>query len=374
MKDKRLAARPAFLIPALLLALSAIADPGIRYFQGHENGKVTGFDKTDAAMFRASDLKSKYYTEPWFHEMQFPDEGIIVIVNFQRHNMGFSSGYLDAYLMISDKDNDAMIEQWSGKSGDVKIADTGFKIVAGPHLMKLEKDTYRVRFEGKDMKADVTYKILIPSFQQGDGKVVFKDGEFVRYNFPIPWAEVSGTLTYKGKTRKVKGNGSMNHDLQDLSPLKFPTRWRALWAYGEDMTVSMVNCSAADFKGEWAMRLMVAEKGKILFSSHDFTLKGEDFQPVPGGNVPMPMKFAIEAVHGDSWLKGGYKVVRVQEKKNALDEAPSFLRPLASLVISEMWSYRYWMDYEFEFHQDGQTRTVKGRGVANYVDSVDAKE
>ena len=46
------------------------------------------------------------------------------------------------------------------------------------------------------------------------------------------------------------------------------------------------------------------------------------------------------------------------------------VRKLAELVVSETWSYRFWAEFDFQFHQDGQTRSIKGTGTGNYVNSL----
>ncbi len=367
--------RCSFLVILFLfmLGLSVLA-AGITYFKGHENGRVEGFDKTDLEIFRAQPLEPRFYTEVWFHEMQFPDEDIIVIVNFQTHNLGWSRGYIDTYITYSDPTSGLLVDNIQVGPEDVKIDETGFGISAGDKRIELEGDHYRIRWHGEKIQADLTYKILVPSFQQGDGTMRFEGtDDFVKYNFPIPWAEVEGKITIEGKTHELKGWGSMNHDWQVLSPTRFMSDWRALWLYTDDATVSVVRCTAEDFKGEWVQRLMVAERRKVLFSSHDYTFEELDFKPVPGSNVPCPSRFRLEAVHGDDRIKGEIRVTGIQEKKEILGEFPSFFRQMAKLFVDETWSYRFWVDYNFEFHQEGKTRRINGRGTGNYVSSVKKK-
>ncbi len=366
----------------LVVAVAAVVVGGtleIKYYQGHENGRVKGFDTVDVPMFRAQPMDSKFYTEVWFHEFQFKEQGIIVIVNVQIHNLGLSKGYCDTYITVSDASCGIVVDRSSLSPDEVKVDEEGFGISAGGHRIELvgdegdESDEYRVKYRGRDIQADFTCKILVPSFQQGDGTVMFiESGDFVRYNFPIPWAEVSGTLTYKGETHNLKGFGSMNHDWQILSPTRFMSDWRAYWMYTDDATISIVRCSSSDLAGDWVQRLMVAERGRILFSSHDY--KFEEFEPasVPGSNVPCPSLFRVEAAHGDDWLKGEIRVTRIQEKGNILAEYPYLFRKLALLFVEETWSYRFWMDFKFEFHQDGKTRLIQGKGTGNFVDSLKA--
>lgn len=376
MIEKNFISIRAVSISAVLVFLIAALAWGaleVTFYGGHKNGLVQGFDKTDLDMFTVQPIDSKFYSEAWFHEMQFKDEGIIANISMTHNNAGLSNGYLDAYLVVSGPGLPAIVDLSHVSPGDVKFDEKGFGMSAGGHRIELDGDIYRVKYQGKEMSADLTYKILTPSFQQGDGMVTFAQSEdFVRHNFPIPWAEISGTLTYNGKTHKLTGVGSMNHDRQMLSPLRVPTVWRGFWMYGEDLTIDLVQCLSAGFEGEWAKRLMVAERGKILFSSRDYKFEEFDIKPVSGGNLSCPRRFKIEAVHGDTWLKGEIKLVRIQEKKEALAEAPAILRQVAKVFISEIWSYRFWMDFDFEYHQDGKTRRIKGRGVGSFVDSVKA--
>jgi len=356
----------AMVVALLLLA----ATGGVVFFNGHVNGKVTGYDKTDLAMFRAQPMKSKFYTEVWFHETQFPEQNIIVIVNIQLHNLGLKSRYAFCYLTISDPSR-YLIDISEFDPEEVKVDPQGFGITAGPHRIELRGDQYRVKYRSSKMSADLTYQIIVPSYQQGDGKVVFTEsGDFVRHNFPIPWAKVTGTVTSNGKTVKVSGVGSMNHDWQVLSPTRFMSDWRANWLYSPDATVSIVRASAADLNGQWSQRLMVAEPGKILFASHNYKYQDLDPRPVPGSPVPCPMRYRVEAVAGDDWLKGEIKVTRIQEKKNVIDDMPQLFRQLAAVFVAETWSYRYFCDYKFDLRLDGKTRVISGTGAGNYVSSV----
>jgi hypothetical protein len=46
---------------------------------------------------------------------------------------------------------------------------------------------------------------------------------------------------------------------------------------------------------------------------------------------------------------------------------------MASLLVAETWSYRFWCDFRFELRLDGRTRTIAGAGTGNYVSSVKTK-
>ncbi len=373
MREKRnIGSRTGILIVTALIILASLVAYALEptYFKGHTNGRVEGFDKTDVSMFRVQPMDSRYYTEAYFHEFQFEEQGIILIVNFQMHNLGFSRGYCDTYITFSDATSGLVVEKNEYSPDEVKIDEQGFGISAGPSRIELKGNQYHVKYRGEQMQADLTYDILAPSFIQGDGKLVFDDNDFVRFNFPIPWAKVTGTLTREGKTYQLDGVGSMNHDWQVLSPLKFMSDWRAFWMYGDDATIGIVMCSSSDMEGRWLQRLMVAERGKILFSSHDFKYEELEMKPVPGGNVPCPKRFKIEAVHGDDSLTGEMTITSIREKKDVLDDTPLLMRKLASVFVDETWSYRFWMDFDFEYQSDGRTRQIKGRGTGNYVDST----
>jgi len=357
------------IFAAVLLLAAASVD--VAFFEGQKNGKVQGFEKIDPAMFRAGPRKSKFYTEVWFHEMQFADQGLIVIVNIQMHNMGLGSGYCEAGISVSDPEGNYFYEYDSLTSKDVKIDPVGFGLTMGPHRVELVGDKYYVKYQGAKIKAELVYRIKTGSFQQGNATVTFKQsGDWVMHNFPIPWAEISGAVTYNGKTLQLKGQGSMNHDRQVLSPTRYMSDWRAVWAYTPEATVSIVRASAPDLQGKWSQRLMVAEPGKILYSSNNYSFQNLDYKPVPGFKVPCAMRYRVESIEGQDWLKGEIRVTRIQEKRNVLSDYPAWFRALAKVVVSDTLSYRFWCDFDFEFKLDGKTRAIRGTGTGNFVSSV----
>jgi hypothetical protein len=355
--------------------LAATGAKDVVFFQGHVNGKVQGFDRIDLAMFRAGPQSSKFYSEVWFHEMQFAEPGIIVIVNIQLHNLGVRSGYAGTFITVSDPAGNYFVDSEPALDpAQVKIDAQGFGLSAGPHRIELVGNEYHVKYRGKLIQGDFTYQPLTGSFQQGDGRQVFQpSGDFVRFNFPIPWARITGTVTYHGRTKKLDGVGSMNHDWQVLSPTRYMSDWRAAWLYTPEATVSIVRATSPDLNGRWSQRLMVAAPGRILFSSHDYTFQELDPEPVAGAPVPCPKRFRVEAVAGEDWLKGEIQVTRIAEKKNILEDFPYLFRKMASLLVAETWSYRFWCDFRFELRLDGQTRTIAGAGTGNYVSSVKTK-
>jgi hypothetical protein len=363
------------MLAGLVLLLGAAGPADVTFFAGHQNGKVTGFDRLDLSMFKALTFDSRFYTEVWFHEMQFRDQNMIVIVNIQLHNLGLSNKNADTYITVSSPELGLLFNKDSNGAKSVKIDPQGFGITAGKSRIELAGDVYKVRYQGKDIKADLIYHPLTGSYQQGNGKVVFgKTGDFVMHNFPIPWAKITGTLTVKGKEIKLDGMGSMNHDRQVLSPLRYMSRWRAFWFYTSDATIGMVRASAPDLKGVWSQRLLVAEQGRLLFASHDYRLEELDPAPVHnGGAVQLPRRFKVEAVAGDDYLRGEIKVTAIPEVKNVLADYPFLFRKLAEAVTDETWSYRFWCDFKFEFRQDGKTRAIMGKGTGNFVDMAEKK-
>ena len=97
-----------------------------------------------------------------------------------------------------------------------------------------------------------------------------------------------------------------------------------------------------------------------------------DPEPVPGSPIPCPRRFRVEAIHGDDWLRGSYRRIRIQEKKDVLSDYPYLFRQLARLITKETWSYRFWSDFDFELHQDGRTRKIRGIGTSNFIEPMPA--
>lgn len=362
----------------VLTAMAALAAAGwavaaqIEAFRGHKNGAVEGFTETNVALFKAKPLEARFYNEVWFHELQFKNEGIIVTVNVQLHNLGLSRGNGIIAITVSDAGSGLLVDQFECGPDQVKIDPQGFGISIGPNRLELKGNVYQVRFQGSKIRANFTYKITVPSFQQGDGMMRFVGSEdFVRYNLPIPSAEAEGTLSYNGKNLKLKGVASMNHDWQVLSLLRYMSNWRAMWLHPDaNGTIDITRCTSADLNGVWSQRLLVAVNGKNLFSSHQYTFQDLDPKPVPGAPLPCPSRFRLEAVAGDNWLKGELKVVRIQESVDVLANYPYLFRELAKAIVKQTWAFRGFCDFRFELRLNGQTQILQGRGTFNYVQSM----
>ncbi len=356
---------------AMAITESSAADIDISFYQGHENGPVAGFEKIDREMFKPLLMDDFYYTEVWFHEIQFPAEGIIVIVNLQINNIGLKKHKWDTYITVSDPTSGTLMNRDTIGSNQTKMDKEEFGITIKDHRMRLQDNKYFLKYSGKNIKADFTYHILTGSFQQGDGTLRFNDSDdFLKTNFPIPWAKITGTLTYNGKTLNLTGTGSMNHDRQVLPPSRFMSKWRVFWLYSEDATVGIVRCSSEEMKGTWLQRLMVAEKGRILFSSHNYKLLEQKKNELPGYSMPGGKRYLVEAIHGDNWLKGGITVTRVQEKYDILRQLPYVLRKLAAIFMDKTWTYRFYNHFDFKLHLNGKTRTIRGTGTGNVVEPV----
>jgi len=354
----------------LFIALTAFG-ANVSMFQGHENGRVKSSDQVDVELFRPHPRGALFYSETWGHLLQFEADNVILIVAFQLHNVGLRRGNLNVSAIISDGSAEKIFEVNYFTPGEIKIVEQGFGISAGDHRIELDGDRYRIRFQGKKIQADFLCSILAGSFQLGDGLLTFADSEdFAKLTFPVPWAEAEGTLTYNGKTRRLKGWCTMTHDWQVLSPARVMNRGRAFWLYTDQAVVLMDKLTSPALQGQWVQRLLLAERGRILFSSHDFTLEELDPRPVPGGRVPLPSRFRVEAVHGEDWLRGEIRVRRIQQKADVMAEMPGFARKLVEMFISETWAYLLWVDFRFEFHQDGTTRVIEGVGSGNYIESV----
>jgi len=355
----------------LLIAAASAGPADVRIFQGHQNGRVEGFEQTDLNMFQAHPMESFFYSESWNHVLWFEKEGIVLLVNFQLHNLGVNRGNLNVIAIISDPSGKENFELNYFQPSQFQIAEQDFGISAGGHSIRLEDGQYHLVIHGEKIQADFIFKILAPSFQMGDGILYFlQSGDFGRYNDPIPWAEVSGTLSYGGQARPLRGWGTMSHDWQVLPPSRMVNRGKAFWLYSDQAVILGSVVSWAELGDAWVKALMVAGRGRILFSSHDFRLEDLDPKPVPGGGPPCPSRYRVEAVHGEDWLRGEIKVRRIQQKAELMTYLPGFLRKLAEMFFRETWAYLFLAEFRIELHVEGTTRVLQGTGLGNFMESA----
>ncbi len=374
MKESRILA--IALIFLCLLAAAREDSPIFPAYKGHVNGSTLGSKEIAPEMFKANPLESRFFMEIWFHDLIFEQEGIIFNMNFHMHNLGISRGYCDVFAMVSDPSSEELVlDKKTFSPGDVNVDKKGFGITAGPNRIELVGDRYRIKVDGPQLKAEFSYKPLAGSYRLGDGYVLFKNSDdFTRHSMPLPWAEVSGTLSYNGKTHQLKGYGSLNHEWQRLSPSRYMSRVRVMYLYTENEAIRISRVSSRDLDGQWVQALLIADRERVIFSSHDFKFEQLDVKPVPGAKVNCPRRFKVSAIHGDDRLEGEIVVKSIQEKKNILGDHNVVFQQIATLLINETWSYRFWADYDFTLVVDGESRKISGKGAGNFLDSTYSHE
>jgi len=74
---------------------------------------------------------------------------------------------------------------------------------------------------------DLTLKRLVPSWRPGVGKWYFgnEQNDFFAWFPSVPYGEMSGTIAYKGKPRKVKGSGYHDHNWGNIAMSELWNNW-----------------------------------------------------------------------------------------------------------------------------------------------------
>ena len=162
-----------YVVFSILFASVAFGGPDLRYYKGHVNGEFSGIQKIDPQMFSANPTNSLYYMEIWFHEFHFEEEGIILNINFQMHNLGVAKRYCDVFIMVSDKKSGLVLEKETFSPEKVEVSADGFSIEAGQNSISLVDDKYYIKCRGEKIIVDLTCDILVGSFQLGDGFVIY---------------------------------------------------------------------------------------------------------------------------------------------------------------------------------------------------------
>ena len=150
-----------------------------------------------------------------------------------------------------------------------KMCDVHF----GPDWCKGDFVDYDVHVEStKTLACDLHYHALTKPFRQGTAEIALGDNdEFYYTDLCVPKCEVTGTLTYDGKTVEVHGYGYHDHQWMNITPFSAFHHW--LWGrmYTEKYVVYIYDFVCAErFDFQKIPFFIVADNttGEILFQTN----------------------------------------------------------------------------------------------------------
>jgi hypothetical protein len=175
-------------------------------------------------------------------------------------------------IMITTPEGETRSDFLYYKAHEGSIAKERCEVKMGPHSAIGDLKDYDVHFEPVNgVGADLHYHFLVEPFRPGGTAyaALGDNDEFYYTDMSIPKAEVTGTLTYDGKTVTVKGQGYHDHQWMNLSPFQAWHHW--LWGrlYAGEYTIVIYDFVASKRFGFERIPILgiLDGSGKVIFDN-----------------------------------------------------------------------------------------------------------
>jgi hypothetical protein len=309
------------------------------------------------------------WNENYFHEAQFPKQGITVFTDiiFSKSFFGKNSCKFSCIITFDNGERYDVIQDYS--ENEFYIQNKGFGIHFGDNFIELKQDNYIINLENKNVKLNLTYKISNPPHIFGDGIINFDNKSFLAFSQPVIGAFVNGRLEYKDKVINLSGRGSVEHDYNTINPINNPRKWRSFWLYNDRYsinidTVILTNKTQID-------RVVVTKDGNYLGSFLNCGLKTDNYVMDSCNNFKYPTTFSIDHSESDgNQIKANLKFRSFTDKFSAFKSLSPAIYKIVKNAVGDMWVYRFWADGEFTLKFDnGMEEVIHLSGIGNFVDS-----
>ena len=337
------------------------------HFKGYSSKKNSQPVYSVASLLESKYTKDPKWNENYFHEAQFPDQGITIFTNiiFSKSFIGKKGCKFNCIITFDNKEKYTFNKDYG--PDDFSVDKQSFLIKFGSNYIELKGNNYSVHLQNKDINLKLDYKICNLPCIFGDGIVMIDSKSYLAFSQPIIGAYVSGDLQYKDKNIKLKGRGSVDHDFNVVPPIKTPRKWRSFWFYNDKYSISihtviLTNKTQID-------RVTIFKDGNILKSFLNTGLQSKKYLYDNKTNFTYPTVYSINYIdnEGDE-IRANINLNKLTDKIQVFEYLSPVVHSIVSLAVGELWAYRFWSDAEFMIKVDNKKEVIKIKGIGNYVD------
>ena len=366
IKNKRKIFLYLFFVLNNLISVSLLS--GLEIFKGFD--PVFKPKYTVASLLKSQYKRRPFWTETYFHEAQFPQNGITVFTHITISEFfGFESG-CKFNVIITFPDQKKYVFQKDYSFKEFILKKDPFYLKCSANYLKLKDNNYKVHLENDDIDLTLNYEIVNPPYRFGDGIVKLDIWNFLSYSQPVSGAHITGYIKFKEKEYNLKGRGSINHDYHKIEPLKQPRYWRSFWLYNDEYSVN-IDTTIMPYSNKQIDRLVIFRNKKYFSAKINYGLKCENYQSDSKNNFQYPTNFIFNFTD----YTGKKITAKIQHKEftdkiKMFDYLTPFLAKIVRFFVKDLWVYRFWAKAEFEILlTDGTKEVLSLYGLGNYVHS-----
>jgi len=248
-------------------------------------------------------------------------------------------------------------------------------VVIGPNFIRGEHPVYRFCMSEGDQGFDVTYEGLVEGYIQPENipvpdltlpESIFAPGAPPQWTVPIGRGEVTGKLTWDGKTMDVVGEGYHDHNWEDYplahGMLVGQTMWG--WLHIGEWTFNWTGGTMLRRNKNKGTGRIICYKGeKIVAIGYKGGGFGSNYTTEGTGSIAWPR--TIELVYNEPGLVEGtinLNITQLLEFWDLHARFKPFQRWYAEAFIGRPSYFRYRFDYDADITVIGERVRGKGQG------------
>lgn len=353
----------------ILLFLINTSFFNLENFKGYSSkSKQTEYSVT--SLMQSKFINNKRWNENYFHEAQFPEQGITIFTNIIFTNSLFDKKSCKLNCIVTFKNQTRYVFNQNYDRDEIIAKKEGFSIKFKENYIELKGNNYKIHIEDQNFNLNLNYEIINPPHIFGDGTITINSKNFLAFCQPIVGAYVTGNMHYKEKNIVLNGRGSVNHDYSVIAPIKTPRQWRSFWLYNDKYSIVIHTFVLLD--NTQIDRVIIYKDNKLLKSFLNTGMKLDNMILDEKTNFSYPVSYTISYKDelGDE-IQANINLTNITDKIQVFEYLSPLVYSVVCLAVGELYNYRFWARADINLKVNNEHEIIKITGIGNYVDKAE---
>lgn len=207
--------------------------------------------------------------EWWYFDAHFADGSALVVVFMTKPtdaSAGPISPLMKAQLTLPTGEIVSSIQPYPAEAFQASRDHCDVHI--GPHWVRGDLHRYEFATQAPELSLHLTFTATVPAARTGTGRTLIGERDYLGWLVAIPRGTVEGTITVRGQTRTVHGEGYHDHNWGTLPFEDYLREWYWGRAYLGDYTIIFSLTHALPAYGNTTLpQILLARGSHILLTT-----------------------------------------------------------------------------------------------------------
>jgi hypothetical protein len=219
----------------------------------------------------------------------------------------------------------------------------------GKSIFDGKAPNYKMHFEVEGFVADLSFQNMVSTWKPGNGVTYYTEDKKVFYENSVilPFARLSGKITYDGKTIDGAGWGYGDRAHSNLSFFNQNESIFAIRGFPKSPDAPKFAMSMLEYKANKAYGslripwIIIESDKKYLVATKNYTITPSDFRKDPITGYTYPWRLEVSGQDRGVSFRFVSQAQALKETLDVINELPAYLRPIVKKFFSRPVFYRY---------------------------------